>query len=74
MWKHNGYINVESSEKGTVFELYFPVTREEVATVEIKVNFIKSVSEGTGIIRTSTHVNKGHAKNIKPKFKSFLGS
>ena len=28
---HNGYINVESSKKGTLFELYFPVTREEVA-------------------------------------------
>ena len=29
---HDGYINVESSEKGTAFELHFPVTREEVAT------------------------------------------
>jgi len=28
---HSGYINVESSEKGTVFELYFPTTREQVA-------------------------------------------
>ncbi len=28
---HNGYINVESSEKGTAFELYFPVTRGKVA-------------------------------------------
>jgi signal transduction histidine kinase len=28
---HEGYINVKSSEKGTVFELYFPVTRDEVA-------------------------------------------
>lgn len=28
---HNGYINVRSSEKGTVFELYFPTTREQVA-------------------------------------------
>ncbi len=28
---HNGYIDVKSSEKGTVFELYFPVTREQVA-------------------------------------------
>jgi len=28
---HDGYINVKSSEKGTVFELYFPVTRKEVA-------------------------------------------
>ena len=27
----NGYINVESSGKGAMFELYFPVTREEVA-------------------------------------------
>ncbi|MBC8175914.1 MAG: PAS domain S-box protein [Deltaproteobacteria bacterium] len=27
---HNGYINVNTSEKGTVFELYFPVTREEM--------------------------------------------
>jgi len=28
---HNGYINIKSSEKGTVFELYFPVTRQAVA-------------------------------------------
>lgn len=27
---HNGFINVNTSEKGTVFELYFPVTRDEV--------------------------------------------
>ena len=33
MQDHNGYINVKTSEKGTVFELYFPTTREEV-TVE----------------------------------------
>jgi len=28
---HNGYIDVKSSEKGTVFELYFPVTRDHIA-------------------------------------------
>ena len=28
---HKGYINVRTSEKGTTFELYFPVTREELA-------------------------------------------
>ncbi len=28
---HNGYINVNTSEKGTAFELYFPITREKVA-------------------------------------------
>ena len=28
MQDHKGYINVKTSEKGTVFELYFPTTRE----------------------------------------------
>ena len=29
---HKGYINVESTEgKGTIFEIYFPVTRKEIA-------------------------------------------
>ena len=28
---HNGYISLKSSDNGTVFELYFPVTREEKA-------------------------------------------
>jgi len=27
---HDGYINLNTSEKGTAFELYFPVTRDEV--------------------------------------------
>jgi two-component system, cell cycle sensor histidine kinase and response regulator CckA len=27
---HQGYIDVKSDDKGTVFELYFPVTRDEV--------------------------------------------
>ena len=31
---HDGYINVRSSEKGTVFELYFPVTRKEAAALK----------------------------------------
>ena len=31
MQDHDGYINVKSSERGTAFELYFPVTREDVA-------------------------------------------
>jgi len=31
MQDHDGYINVKSSEKGTVFELYFPTTRAQVA-------------------------------------------
>ena len=31
MQDHGGYINVNTSEKGTAFDLYFPVTREEAA-------------------------------------------
>ena len=31
---HDGYINVRSNEKGTTFDLYFPVTREEVTYEE----------------------------------------
>ena len=28
---HGGYVNVMSDEDGTIFELYFPITRDEVA-------------------------------------------
>jgi len=28
---HKGYVNVNTGEKGTVFELYFPVSRSEIA-------------------------------------------
>ena len=31
---HEGYINVRSSERGTTFELYFPVTREKISPKE----------------------------------------
>ncbi len=34
---HDGYINVKSSENGTVFDLYFPVTREAVTEAEMEV-------------------------------------
>lgn len=30
---HGGYVNVLSDEDGTIFELYFPITRDEVAAV-----------------------------------------
>jgi len=31
---HGGYVNVLSDEDGTIFELYFPITRDEVAAEE----------------------------------------
>ncbi|MBT7052294.1 MAG: response regulator, partial [Desulfobacula sp.] len=45
-----GYINVESSEKGTVFELYFPVTREELAAEKEEVPLGDYLGHGEKIL------------------------
>ncbi len=47
---HKGYINVESSEKGTVFELYFPVTRKEVADEKEKTHLENYLGHGEKIL------------------------
>ena len=50
MQDHDGYINVKSSEKGTVFELYFPVTREEVAAEKEEVPLENYFGHGEKIL------------------------
>ncbi len=47
---HNGYINVNTSEKGTVFELYFPTTREQVADEEEQVPLEHYLGHGEKIL------------------------
>jgi CheY-like chemotaxis protein len=47
---HKGYINVKSTEKGTVFELYFPVTREEVAAAGEEVPLEDYLGHGEKIL------------------------
>ena len=47
---HNGYINVKSSEKGTIFELYFPVTREDVADEKEKTPLENYLGHGEKIL------------------------
>jgi CheY-like chemotaxis protein len=47
---HKGYINVENSEKGTVFELYFPVTREELAAEKEEVPLGDYLGHGEKIL------------------------
>jgi len=47
---HKGYINVESSEKGTVFELYFPVTRKEVSDEKAKIPLENYLGHGEKIL------------------------
>ena len=34
---HKGYINVTSDENGTAFELYFPITRDEILSKALSV-------------------------------------
>jgi len=47
---HNGYINVQSSEKGTVFELYFPVTRKDVSDEKEKTPLENYLGHGEKIL------------------------
>jgi len=34
---HRGYIDVTSDQSGTTFDLYFPITREEISTEELSI-------------------------------------
>ncbi len=47
---HNGYIDVKTSEKGTVFELYFPVSREETADKKEEVPLKEYLGHGEKIL------------------------
>jgi CheY-like chemotaxis protein len=48
---HNGYINVESEVgKGSVFTLYFPVTREELSEENIAVSISEYMGKGESIL------------------------
>lgn len=44
---HNGYINVTSSREGTIFELFFPITRKEITkeTSSVPIEQIKGKGE-----------------------------
>ena len=47
---HNGYINVKSSENGTVFDLYFPVTRDKVTDEKEEVPLEDYLGHGEKIL------------------------
>ena len=47
---HEGYINVGSSEEGTIFDLYFPVTREEVTAEKEEVPLEDYLGHGEKIL------------------------
>jgi two-component system, cell cycle sensor histidine kinase and response regulator CckA len=48
---HAGYINVQSEEgKGSIFTLYFPVTREEISAEHIAVSISQYMGKGESIL------------------------
>jgi len=48
---HKGYINIESSVgKGTAFEIYFPVTREEIAKKKVSIPIEDYMGRGETIL------------------------
>jgi PAS domain S-box-containing protein len=47
---HGGYIDVNSDEDGTTFELYFPITREEVAADSEQASWINYAGNGATIL------------------------
>ncbi|MDD5167338.1 MAG: PAS domain-containing protein [Syntrophales bacterium] len=48
---HNGYINVQSEEgKGSIFILYFPVTREDIAVETVAISISEYMGSGESIL------------------------
>jgi len=48
---HDGYINVQSEEgKGSIFTLYFPVTREEMSAEELAVAISDYMGKGESVL------------------------
>ena len=48
---HHGYINVESEEgKGSIFTLYFPVTREDITAEAVAIAISEYMGKGESIL------------------------
>jgi PAS domain S-box-containing protein len=47
---HKGYINVTSNENGTTFELFFPITREEISGKDLSIPFKDLKGDGEKIL------------------------
>jgi two-component system, cell cycle sensor histidine kinase and response regulator CckA len=48
--EHNGYINVKNDENGTLFELYFPVTRAKPAEEKKEITMTDNLGHGEKIL------------------------
>ena len=47
---HKGYIDVRSNENSTTFELFFPITREEISLADISIPFKELKGNGEKIL------------------------
>jgi len=47
---HKGYIDVKSDENGTTFELYFPITREEISVKDLSIPIEDLKGDGETIL------------------------
>ena len=47
---HKGYIDVRSNENSTTFELFFPITREEISLTDISIPFKELKGNGEKIL------------------------
>ena len=50
MQDHKGYINVTSDESGSTFELYFPITREEISDKDLSIPIEDFKGDGETIL------------------------
>ena len=55
---HEGYINVKTGEDGTTFELYFPITRDEVTAEEGQVPIEDYMGHGEKILVVDDEENQ----------------
>jgi CheY-like chemotaxis protein len=55
---HDGYINVRSGEEGTIFELYFPITRDDVTAEEKEIPLENYIGRGERIIVVDDEENQ----------------
>jgi PAS domain S-box-containing protein len=55
---HGGYIDVSSDEKGTTFELYFPIVRDEVSVKDLSISIEDYKGDGESVLVVDDEENQ----------------
>ncbi len=67
---HKGYIDVTSDENGTIFDLYFPITRDEISGKDLSVPIKEYKGNGEMILVVDDVVSQ---REISCKMLDVLG-